>query len=72
MEEKTRFYDKIRRMLKARGETLMDLEYSVGVARQTVMRGVKQKSTLAAIAYHMKMPVEEMVQGTEMEEVWYA
>jgi hypothetical protein len=47
------------------------MEKAVGVARGTIYRGVKRKTTLAAIAYYVGMTVEELVEGTDAMDIWY-
>lgn len=47
------------------------MEIDVGVAKSTIYRGVRYKSTLAAIAYYTGMRVEDLIEGTEMIDVWY-
>jgi hypothetical protein len=41
------------------------------VHRKTLYRGPKRKQTIAAIAYYLHMNAEELVAGTDVEEVWY-
>ena len=66
----TKFICRLRALLKERGCTLADLPSGCGVARETPYRGIKQRSTLAALAYFLNMDVEEMVKGTDVEELW--
>lgn len=53
-----------------RGMTLEDLERACGVSRRTVTRGIRTRSTLAALAYGLGVSVETLVAGTEKEEIW--
>lgn len=66
-----KFIYRVRDLLGERGEVLNDLQRSVGVNYVTIHRGVKNKSTIAAIAYYFNMDAEELVAGTDAEEVWY-
>lgn len=49
---------------------LIDLQFGVGVHRKTLYRGPKHKATIAAIAYYLGISAEELVAGTDAEEVW--
>lgn len=61
---------KVYALLYDRGLSTCDMERGCGVARQTVYRGVKCRSVLAALAYFFGMTVEELVKDTEAEEIW--
>lgn len=65
-----KFIHRVQDLLALRGEVLHDLQRSVGVHRKTIYRGVKNKSTIAAIAYHLGTSAEELVAGTDAEEIW--
>lgn len=52
------------------GMTMEDLERAYGVSRRTITRGIRTRSTLAALAYGLRVTVEALVQGTEEEEIW--
>jgi hypothetical protein len=66
----TRFIYRVQGLLAERGEVLNDLQRGAGVNRKTLYRGPKRKQTIAAIAYYLNMSAEELVAGTEMEEIW--
>ena len=66
----TRFLFRVQELLAERGETLNDLQSAVGVNRQTFYRGPKRKQTIAATAYYLNMSAEELVAGTDVEEIW--
>ena len=66
----TKFIFRVQALLAERNEVLHDLQRSVGVSRKTLYRGVGRKSTVAAIAYHLGMSAEELVAGTDAEEIW--
>ena len=66
----TRFLYRVQDLLAERGEVLNDLQRGVGVNRKTLYRGPQRKQTVAAIAYYLGMSAEELVAGTDMEEIW--
>ena len=66
----TKFIYRLQDLLRERGYTMYDLTPGCGVARETPYRGIKQRSILAALAYFLRMDVEEMVKGTDVEELW--
>ena len=66
-----RFLYRVQDLLAERGEVLNDLQRGAGVQRKTLDRGPKRKQTIAAIAYYLRMNAEELVAGTDAEEVWY-
>ena len=47
------------------------MEREIGVARATIYRGIKRRTTLAAIAYYVGMTVEDLVEGTDAMDIWY-
>ena len=65
-----KFIHRVQDLLALRGEILHDLQCGVGVHRKTIYRGVKNKSTIAAIAYYLGVSAEELVAGTDAEEIW--
>ena len=65
-----KFIEKVRRLLKERGETFNSMEEEIGVAKHTLYRGVKTRSTVAAIAYYLQMDAHELTEGTDIEEIW--
>lgn len=65
-----RFIYRVQDLLAERGEALNDLQRGAGVSRKTLYRGPKQKHVIAAIAYYFGMDAEELVTGTDAEEVW--
>lgn len=65
-----RFIYRVQDLLAIRGEALNDLQRVAGVNRKTLYRGPKRKQTIAAIAYYLGMSAEELVAGTDVEEVW--
>ena len=66
----TRFVHRVQNLLAERNEVLHDLQRGTGVYRKTLYRGPKRKQTIAAIAYYLNMRAEELVAGTDAEEVW--
>ena len=66
----TRFVYRVQNLLAERGEVLNDLQRGAGVHRKTLYRGPKRKQTIAATAYYLNMNAEELVAGTDAEEVW--
>ena len=68
----TRFIYRVQDLLAERGEVLNDLQRGVGVNRKTLYRGPKWRQTIAAIAYYLDMSAEELVAGTDAEEIWNA
>ena len=65
-----RFVYRVQNILAERGEVLNDLQCCVGVNRKTIYKGPKRKQTIAAIAYYFNISAEELVAGTDAEEVW--
>ena len=65
-----RFVHRVQELLAERGEVLSDLQREIGVQRKTIYHGPKRKQTIAAVAYHLNMSAEELVAGTDVEEVW--
>lgn len=74
MADQIHFVDKLRMILKERDistqrfqrETLIDRKIFYNKERRI------NKSTLMGIAYYLKMDAEEMVKGTDAEDVWYS
>lgn len=66
----TRFIYRVQVLLAERGEVLNDLQRGVGVQRKTLYKGPKRKQTIAAIAYYLGMDADELVAGTDAEEIW--
>lgn len=66
----TRFIYRVQGLLAERGEVLNDLQRGVGVQRKTMYKGPKRKQTIAAIAYYLGMDADELVAGTDVEEIW--
>lgn len=65
-----RFVDRVRKLLAERGEALNDLQAGAGVNRKTLYRGPQRKQTIAATAYYLGMDANELVAGTDVEELW--
>lgn len=65
-----RFIYRVQDLLAERGEVLNDLQRGVGVQRKTLYKGPKRKQTIAAIAYYLDMGADELVAGTDAEEIW--
>lgn len=65
-----RFVYRVQNLLAERGEVLHDMQRVVGVHRKTLYNGPKHKHIIAAIAYYLDMSVEELVAGTDAEEIW--
>lgn len=66
-----KFVHRVQYLLAERGETLGDLQRRVGVYRSTLYRRPRSKQTIAAVAYYIGLDAEELVAGTDVEEVWY-
>lgn len=66
----TRFLYRVQDLLAERGEVLNDLQRGAGVNRKTLYRSPKQKHIIAAVAYYLGVDAEELVAGTDAEEVW--
>jgi hypothetical protein len=66
----TRFVYRVQNLLAERNEVLNDLQRGAGVHRKTLYRGPKRKQTIAAVAYYLNMRAEELVAGTDVEEIW--
>ncbi len=67
----TRFIYRVQDLLAERNEVLNDLQRGVGVNRKTLYRGPQRKQTIAAIAYYLSIDAEQLVAGTDVEEIWY-
>lgn len=65
-----KFVYRVQNLLAERGEVLNDLQRGVGVNRKTLYRGPQRKQTIAAVAYYLGMSAEELVAGTDAEEIW--
>ena len=65
-----KFVYRVQNLLAERGEVLNDLQRVAGVNRKTLHRGPQRKQTIAAVAYYLGMSAEELVAGTDVEEVW--
>ena len=66
----TRFIYRVQDLLAERNEVLNDLQRGVGVNRKTLYRGPQRKQTIAAIAYYLGVDAEQLVAGTDAEEIW--
>ena len=66
----TKFVYRVQNLLAERNEVLNDLQRGAGVHRKTLYRGPKRKQTIAAIAYYLNIRAEELVAGTDAEEIW--
>lgn len=67
----TKFIYRVQNLLAERNEVLNDLQRGSGVNRKTLYRGPQRKQTIAAVAYYLNMRAEELVAGTDAEEVWH-
>lgn len=65
-----RFVHRVQNLLAERGEVLNDLQCGAGVNRKTLYRGPQRKQTIAATAYYLGISAEELVAGTDAEEIW--
>ena len=65
-----RFVHRVQNLLAERGEVLNDLQCGAGVNRKTLYRGPQRKQTIAATAYYLGISAEELVAGTDAEELW--
>lgn len=65
-----RFLYRVQDLLAERNEVLNDLQRGVGVNRKTLYRGPQRKQTIAAIAYYLGVDAEQLVAGTDAEEIW--
>ena len=66
----TKLIYRVQNLLAERGEVLNDLQRGSGVNRTTLYRGPQRKQTIAATAYYLGISAEELVAGTDAEEVW--
>ena len=64
------FLHRVQNLLAERGEVLNDLYCGVGVHRTTFYKRPKSKAIIAAVAYYLDMDADELVAGTDVEEVW--
>lgn len=67
-----KFAYKLSLILSEQGKSFYSMEREIGVFRGTIYRGVKRRTTLAAIAYYVGMTVEELVEGTDAVDIWYS
>ena len=65
-----KFVHRVQNLLAERDEVLNDLQRGSGVNRKTLYRGPQRKQTIAATAYYLGISAEELVAGTDAEEVW--
>ena len=65
-----KFVHRVQNLLAERNEVLNDLQRGSGVNRKTLYRGPQRKQTIAATAYYLGISAEELVAGTDAEEVW--
>lgn len=74
MADQIPFVDKLRQLLKERGISTQQFERDTLIARRIFYdKGRKlHKSTLMGIAYYLKMDGEDLVEGTDAEDVWYS
>ena len=74
MDDRIPFVDKLRKFLKERDISTNKFERDTLIARRIFYDKNRQlhKSTLMGIAYYLKMDAEEMVEGTDAEDVWYS
>ena len=70
-----RFFDRVRDILYERNISIAKFEKDTGIQRQFFYknRNVKghRKATIMAIAYYFRIPVEELICGTDAEATWY-
>ena len=66
----TEFKYRVRDLLYQRGYSLEALSPGCGVHRETLWRGIKGRASIAAIAYFLDMDADELVAGTDVEELW--
>ena len=66
------FKVKLIKIMAEQGKTWLGMRESCGVCRETVWKGIRRRPTLCAIAYFLEMRVEDLVEGTEMEDIWYS
>ena len=74
MGDQISFIDKLRMILKKRNISTHQFERDTLIARRIFYDKGRRlnKSTLMAIAYYLKMDAEEMIEGTDAEDVWYS
>ena len=65
-----KFVHRVQNLLGERGESLHDLQCGAGVNRKTLYRGPQRKQTIAATAYYLGISAEDLVAGTDVEELW--
>ena len=66
----TKFIYRVQNLLAERNEVLNDLQSGCGVNRKTLYRGPQRKQTIAAVAYYLRVSAEDLVAGTDAEEIW--
>lgn len=73
MDNQIPFCVKLRKILKERGISMLKFEYDTGIGRRIFydQNHKRHKSLLMAIAYYLKMTGEELVAGTDAEDIWY-
>jgi hypothetical protein len=73
MDKLIPFCDKLRKILKEKGISTLKFEYDTGIGRRIFYETNRKhgKSLLMGIAYYLNMTVEELVKGTDAEDVWY-
>lgn len=74
MGDQISFIDKLRMILKERNISTHKFQQDTLIDRRIFYDKERRihKSTLMAIAYYLKMDAEEMVEGTDAEDVWYS
>ena len=67
------FFHRVRKILKERKITTLQFECDTGIARRILYKTDHRphKATLMAIAYYLKMDGEELVKGTDVEDIWH-
>lgn len=70
MTEQVTLRQRIDQLRERRGMTLEDLERACGVTRRSICRGIRTRSSLAALAYGLGVAAEALVAGTDAEELW--
>lgn len=67
------FHIKLRKILDERGISMLKFEYDTRIDRRIFYNKKHKhgKSLLMAIAYYLKMTGEELVAGTDAEDIWY-
>ena len=67
------FREKLKRILKEKGISTRQFEIDTGICKDILYYERKtHKSMLMGLAYYLEMKVEDMIEGTDAEDIWYS